>query len=119
MDIAIVAAKQTPMGAFQGALAEVTAPELVACAIEAALQKTRLRPEQVDCVRVDLGSRVRRRRVRPEPATADLLEDRLGQDRPCGVRVAEEEDIVGRIGRHRCPRWLLRVVITTAITTGA
>ena len=48
MDIAIVAAKRTPMGAFQGALAEVTAPELGACAIEAALQQTGLRPEQVD-----------------------------------------------------------------------
>ncbi|MFM5714334.1 MULTISPECIES: thiolase family protein [Aeromonas] len=48
MDIAIVAAKRTPMGAFQGALAEVTAPELGACAIEAALQQSGLRPEQVD-----------------------------------------------------------------------
>ncbi|MBW3805388.1 thiolase family protein [Aeromonas jandaei] len=48
MDIAIVAAKRTPMGAFQGALAEVTAPELGACAIEAALQQSGLHPEQVD-----------------------------------------------------------------------
>ncbi|HDZ8848737.1 TPA: thiolase family protein, partial [Aeromonas veronii] len=48
MDIAIVAAKRTPMGAFQGALVEVTAPELGACAIEAALQQSGLRPEQVD-----------------------------------------------------------------------
>ncbi|MGY3860800.1 thiolase family protein [Aeromonas lacus] len=48
MDIAIVAAKRTPMGAFQGALAEVTAPDLGACAIEAALQQSGLRPEQVD-----------------------------------------------------------------------
>ena len=48
MDIAIVAAKRTPMGAFQGSLAEVTAPELGACAIEAALQQSGLRQEQVD-----------------------------------------------------------------------
>nr|WP_279007460.1 thiolase family protein [Aeromonas jandaei] len=48
MDIAIVAAKRTPMGAFQGALAEVTAPELGACAIEAALLQSGLHPEQVD-----------------------------------------------------------------------
>ncbi|MBL0589930.1 thiolase family protein [Aeromonas veronii] len=48
MDIAIVAAKRTPMGAFQGALAEVTAPELGAYAIEAALQQSGLSPEQVD-----------------------------------------------------------------------
>ncbi|MFB2864690.1 thiolase family protein [Aeromonas sp. MdU4] len=48
MDIAIVAAKRTPMGAFQGALAEVTAPELGACVIEAALQQSGLHPDQVD-----------------------------------------------------------------------
>ena len=48
MDIAIVAAKRTPMGAFQGALAEVTAPELGACAIKAALQQGGLRPDPVD-----------------------------------------------------------------------
>ncbi|WP_421219332.1 thiolase family protein [Aeromonas enteropelogenes] len=48
MDIAIVAAKRTPMGAFQGALAEVSAPELGACAIQAALVQSGLSPEQVD-----------------------------------------------------------------------
>ncbi|HDN9005296.1 thiolase family protein [Aeromonas veronii] len=48
MDIAIVAAKRTPMGAFQGALAEVAAPELGACAIAAALAQGGLVPEQID-----------------------------------------------------------------------
>ncbi|UAK70446.1 thiolase family protein [Aeromonas enteropelogenes] len=48
MDIAIVAAKRTPMGAFQGVLAEVSAPELGACAIQAALVQSGLSPEQVD-----------------------------------------------------------------------
>ncbi|MEZ6961101.1 MULTISPECIES: acetyl-CoA C-acyltransferase [unclassified Aeromonas] len=48
MDIAIVAAKRTPMGAFQGALAEVSASELGACAIQAALVQSGLSPEQVD-----------------------------------------------------------------------
>ncbi|UDN24756.1 acetyl-CoA C-acyltransferase [Aeromonas veronii] len=48
MDIAIVAAKRTPMGAFQGALAEVAAPELGACAIAAALVQGGLVPEQID-----------------------------------------------------------------------
>ncbi|USV59492.1 thiolase family protein [Aeromonas encheleia] len=37
MDIVIVAAKRTPMGAFQGALSNQSAPELGACAIAAAL----------------------------------------------------------------------------------
>ncbi len=37
MDIVIVAAKRTPMGAFQGALSTLSAPELGACAIRAAL----------------------------------------------------------------------------------
>ena len=48
MDIAIVGAKRTPMGAFQGALAEVTAAELGACAITAALAQSGLVPEQID-----------------------------------------------------------------------
>lgn len=48
MDIAIVAAKRTPMGGFQGALAEVSAPELGACAIAAALAQSGLASERVD-----------------------------------------------------------------------
>ncbi|MGL5327329.1 MAG: thiolase family protein [Aeromonas sp.] len=48
MDIAIVGAKRTPMGSFQGALAEVAAPELGACAIAAALTQSGLVPEQID-----------------------------------------------------------------------
>ena len=48
MDIAIVGAKRTPMGSFQGALAEVAAPELGACAIAAALAQSGLVPEQID-----------------------------------------------------------------------
>ncbi|MCX7128624.1 acetyl-CoA C-acyltransferase [Aeromonas sp.] len=48
MDIVIVAAKRTPMGAFQGALAAMTAPELGACAIAAALTQSGLDPAQID-----------------------------------------------------------------------
>lgn len=48
MDIVIVAAKRTPMGAFQGALAAMTAPELGACAIAAALTQSGLAPAQID-----------------------------------------------------------------------
>ncbi|MGY3943637.1 thiolase family protein [Aeromonas tecta] len=48
MDIVIVAAKRTPMGAFQGALSELSAPEFGACAIKAAMAAAGLRGEQVD-----------------------------------------------------------------------
>ncbi|WP_425969177.1 acetyl-CoA C-acyltransferase [Aeromonas dhakensis] len=48
MDIVIVAAKRTPMGAFQGALANLSAPELGACAIAAAMAQAGLKGEQID-----------------------------------------------------------------------
>ncbi|MGY3931863.1 acetyl-CoA acetyltransferase [Aeromonas encheleia] len=48
MDIVIVAAKRTPMGAFQGALSSQSAPELGACAIAAALAAAGLGGGQVD-----------------------------------------------------------------------
>jgi acetyl-CoA C-acetyltransferase len=48
MDIVIVAAKRTPMGAFQGALANQTAPELGACVIAAAMAQAGLRGDQID-----------------------------------------------------------------------
>ncbi|EIM1706473.1 acetyl-CoA C-acyltransferase [Aeromonas dhakensis] len=48
MDIVIVAAKRTPMGAFQGALANLSAPELGACAITAAMAQAGLKGEQID-----------------------------------------------------------------------
>ncbi|WP_310597548.1 thiolase family protein [Aeromonas aquatica] len=48
MDIVIVAAKRTPMGAFQGALSNQSAPELGACAIAATLVAAGLGGGQVD-----------------------------------------------------------------------
>ncbi|PJG57756.1 thiolase family protein [Aeromonas cavernicola] len=48
MEIAIVAAKRTPMGAFQGALSALSAPELGACAIRAALTEAKLGAKQID-----------------------------------------------------------------------
>ena len=48
MDIVIAAAKRTPMGAFQGALSGLSATELGACAIGAAMAAAGLRGEQVD-----------------------------------------------------------------------
>ncbi len=44
----IVSAKRTPIGSFQGQLSSLSAPELGAKAIEAALQSANLTPEQVD-----------------------------------------------------------------------
>jgi acetyl-CoA C-acetyltransferase len=46
--VVIVSAARTPMGAFQGELKGFTAPELGAAAIRAAVERARLRPEQVD-----------------------------------------------------------------------
>lgn len=47
-DIVIVAAKRTPMGGFQGALATVASPKLAATAIKGLMQHSGLAVEQVD-----------------------------------------------------------------------
>lgn len=44
----IVAARRTPIGAFQGALSPLTAPQLGAVAIAAAVKDAGLSPEQID-----------------------------------------------------------------------
>ncbi|MEM6358337.1 MAG: acetyl-CoA C-acetyltransferase, partial [Pseudomonadota bacterium] len=46
--VVIVGAQRTPMGGFQGALSEVTAPELGAVAIKAALGRAGLPAAEVD-----------------------------------------------------------------------
>jgi acetyl-CoA C-acetyltransferase len=46
--IVIVSAARTPMGAFQGELKDFTAPQLGAAAIRAAVERARIRPEQVE-----------------------------------------------------------------------
>lgn len=48
--VVIVGAKRTPMGGFQGALADATAPYLGAVAIRAALAEANVDPEAVDDV---------------------------------------------------------------------
>jgi len=45
--IVIVSAARTPMGGFQGALKSFTAPELGAAAIRAALERAKIKPEDV------------------------------------------------------------------------
>ncbi|HYO52100.1 acetyl-CoA C-acetyltransferase [Archangium sp.] len=47
-DVVIVGAARTPIGAFQGALSSLTAPQLGAAAIKAAVERAGIRPEQVD-----------------------------------------------------------------------
>ena len=46
--IVIVSAARTPMGAFQGELKGFAAPELGAAAIRAAVERAKLKPEQVE-----------------------------------------------------------------------
>jgi acetyl-CoA C-acetyltransferase len=46
--IVIVSVARTPMGAFQGELKGFAAPELGAAAIRAAVERARIKPEQVD-----------------------------------------------------------------------
>ena len=46
--IVIVAVARTPMGAFQGELRSFAAPELGAAAIRAAVERAKVRPEQVE-----------------------------------------------------------------------
>jgi acetyl-CoA C-acetyltransferase len=45
--VVIVSAARTPMGAFQGELKSFSAPELGAAAIRAAVERAKIRPEQV------------------------------------------------------------------------
>src|SRR5882672_9041852 len=45
--VVIVSAARTPMGAFQGELKDFSAPQLGAAAIRAAVERSGLKPEQV------------------------------------------------------------------------
>ena len=48
--VVIVAAKRTPIGAFQGALSDVSATELGAAAVAAAVAESGVEPGDVDRV---------------------------------------------------------------------
>ncbi|MEX2502566.1 MAG: thiolase family protein [Trueperaceae bacterium] len=50
MEIVLASAARTPIGAFQGALASVSAPRLGATAIAGAVGRAGLRPDQIDLV---------------------------------------------------------------------
>lgn len=47
-NVVIVSAKRTPIGAFQGALSAVTAPQLGAAAARAAIEAAALKPEDIE-----------------------------------------------------------------------
>jgi acetyl-CoA C-acetyltransferase len=80
MDIVIVAAKRTPMGAFQGALSVLGAPELGACAIRAALAQAGMTGEQVN--EVYMGN-VLSAGVGQAPARQAALKAGLPDSIPC------------------------------------
>ncbi|WP_324039284.1 acetyl-CoA C-acyltransferase [Aeromonas dhakensis] len=80
MDIVIVAAKRTPMGAFQGALANLSAPELGACAIAAAMAQAGLKGEQIN--EAYLGN-VLSAGVGQAPARQAVLKAGLPDSIPC------------------------------------
>ena len=46
--VVIVSVARTPLGGFQGDLASLTTPQLGAVAIKAAVERARLKPEQVE-----------------------------------------------------------------------
>ncbi|MFQ2765595.1 thiolase family protein [Aeromonas caviae] len=80
MDIVIVAAKRTPMGAFQGALSALGAPELGACAIRAALAQAGMTGGQVN--EVYMGN-VLSAGVGQAPARQAALKGGLPDSVPC------------------------------------
>jgi acetyl-CoA C-acetyltransferase len=52
--VAILSARRTPVGAFQGAFSDLTAPQLAAVAIRAAVADSGLSPERIDEARIGL-----------------------------------------------------------------
>jgi acetyl-CoA C-acetyltransferase len=78
-DVVIVGAARTPIGAFQGALASLTAPQLGAVAIRAALARSGVKPELVE--QVYLGQ-VLQAGVGQAPARQALRLAGLGDDVP-------------------------------------
>ncbi|MGA9599853.1 MAG: acetyl-CoA C-acyltransferase [Methylocystis sp.] len=74
--VVIVGAARTPIGAFQGQLKDVTAPELGACAIAAALDRSRAPAESIDevCMGCVLPAGLGQAPARQAALTAGLSE---------------------------------------------
>ena len=79
-EVVIVSAARTPIAAFQGALASLTAPQLGAIAIKAALERAGVKPEVVD--QVIMGN-VLTAGVGQAPARQAALGAGLPQSVPC------------------------------------
>ncbi len=79
-DVVIVGAARTPIGAFQGALASLTAPQLGAVAIKAALERAGVKPDAVD--QVVMGN-VLQAGVGQAPARQAAIYAGLANTTPC------------------------------------
>jgi acetyl-CoA C-acetyltransferase len=78
--VAILSARRTPVGAFQGAFSDLTAPQLAAVAIRAAVADSGLAPERIDEARIGL---VLAAGVGQAPARQSVLLADLPQSIPC------------------------------------
>jgi acetyl-CoA C-acetyltransferase len=78
--VAILSARRTPVGAFQGAFSDLTAPQLAAVAIRAAVADAGLAPERIDEARIGL---VLAAGVGQAPARQSVLLADLPQSIPC------------------------------------
>jgi acetyl-CoA C-acetyltransferase len=79
-EVVIVGAARTPIGAFQGALSKLTAPQLGSIAIKAALERAGVAPEQVE--EVIMGN-VLQAGVGQAPARQAALAAGLPHSVPC------------------------------------
>ncbi len=79
-DVVIVGAARTPIGAFQGALSSLTAPQLGAVAIKAALERSGVSPAAVD--QVVMGN-VLQAGVGQAPARQAALYGGIPHSTPC------------------------------------
>ncbi len=79
-DVVIVGAARTPIGAFQGALASLSAPKLGAVAIKAALERSGVKPADVDQVYMGI---VLQGGVGQAPARQAALFAGLPEKTPC------------------------------------
>src|SRR5260370_5395837 len=80
VEVVIVGAARTPIGAFQGSLASLPAPRLGAIVIKAALERARVKPEDVNTV---FMGEVLQGGVGQAPARQAALYAGLPQPVPC------------------------------------
>jgi len=105
--VVIVSAARTPMAAFQGDFAGVTAPQLGAVAIRAAVERAGLKPEQIEEAvlpiprpRLRLPIRARNRGARRVPVGRARATLHLRSGRAVGWFSARNRGTI----RRKCPR---------------